>query len=125
MSTVNILLVTAGEYNVQTEFTNPTNVQTVNVPPNMVCNRVTFFAGINTLLQPTALLVNNRVPLDTTDGVIIIPQYDVTNNILYPSKYTFENFNGEEITETFYLANIGFITADPANFFVLFEGYQR
>jgi len=106
-------------------ISNPEAIESVNVPPNMICNRVTFQVA-NDAVQSSGsfFLVNTRPPMDVNDGARVVPGwYDVATKLSGDGRYTFENFNGEEISNTFYMANISLTGGRIIT--VIFEGYQR
>lgn len=117
--------VTGARYGGRVVFNSVNNIVELNVPPNMVVNRVTFQlpgedAGGASF---TAALINVRPPNDGYDGVILATPFIDPNNAIYgPDKYTFENFNGEEICNTFYVANLW---TNPNSITVIYEGYER
>lgn len=100
-------------------------IETLNLPPNLQVQRVTFQTTVDTNGNLGAVLINTRPPNNSRDGVLIVGQTDTTSGFILPSRFTFEAFQGGEITNTFYLAAVYGTIVGFCDVQIIFEGYER
>lgn len=105
---------------------DPNTIVTYQVPTEFIVTRLRFSANYDRSnpAAPAQFIINTSPPAHTQDGVICASN---VNNAALPSNndVTFETFQGEQIAQTFYIANVSEAGTAYAFLAVICEGYNN